>query len=109
MLLSLTPILFLVGMLAGAVQLFGADASYGPNQIALVIATGLTGLVGLYRGLRWDDIQEGLVAGIRIGMSPILILLAVGALIGSWIFSRHRSRHDLPRGCSTQSELFLCG
>ena len=78
MLLSLTPILFLVGMLAGAVQLFGADASYGPNQIALVIATGLTGLVGLYRGLRWDDIQEGLVAGIRIGMSPILISA------GSW-------------------------
>ena len=87
MLLSLTPILFLVGMLAGAVQLFGADASYGPNQIALVIATGLTGLVGLFRGLRWDDIQEGLVAGIRIGMSPILILLAVGALIGSWILA----------------------
>ena len=87
MLLSLAPIALLVGLLAGAVQLFGADASYGPNQIALVIATGATGLVGLYRGLNWDEIQEGLAAGIRVGLSPILILLAVGALIGSWILA----------------------
>src|SRR5210317_235379 len=85
--LSLVPIALLVGMLAAAVQLFGADASYGPNQIALVVGTGVTGLVGLYRGLSWDEIQEGLVAGIRIGLSPILILLAVGALIGSWILA----------------------
>lgn len=87
MLLSLAPIALLVGLLAAAVQLFGADASYGPNQIALVIATGATGLVGLYRGLNWDDIQDGLAAGIRVGLSPILILLAVGALIGSWILA----------------------
>ena len=56
--LSLVPIALLVGMLAAAVQLFGADASYGPNQIALVVGTGVTGLVGLYRGLSWDEIQE---------------------------------------------------
>ena len=87
MLLSLLPIALLVGMLSAAVQLFGADASYGPNQIALVIATGAAALVGLYRGLSWEQIQEGLVAGIKVGLSPILILLSVGALIGSWILS----------------------
>lgn len=87
MLLSLAPIALLVGLLAAAVQLFGSDASYGPNQIALVVATGAAGLVGLYRGLRWEQIQEGLVAGIKVGLSPMLILLAVGALIGSWILS----------------------
>ena len=41
MLLSLVPIALLVGMLAGAVQLFGSDASYGPNQVVLVIATAV--------------------------------------------------------------------
>lgn len=87
MLLSLAPIALLVGLLASAVQLFGSDASYGPNQIALVTATGAAAIVGLYRGLSWEEIQEGLVAGIRVGLSPVLILLAVGALIGSWILS----------------------
>lgn len=87
MLLSLAPIALLVGLLAAAVQLFGSDASYGPNQISLVVATGATGLVGLYRGLSWSEIQDGLAAGIKVGLSPMLILLAVGALIGSWILS----------------------
>lgn len=85
MLLSLAPIALLVGMLFSAVQLFGADASYGPNQIALVIATGAAALVGLKRDLTWDEIQDGMIIGIRVGLSPVLILLAVGALIGSWI------------------------
>jgi NhaC family Na+:H+ antiporter len=87
MLLSLAPIALLVGMLFAAVQLFGADASYGPNQVAIVIATGAAALVGVARGLSWSDIQEGMVAGIKVGLSPILILLAVGALIGSWIIA----------------------
>ena len=87
MLLTLLPIAFLVGLLSLSVQLFGADASYGPNQIALVLATGAAALVGIYRGLTWDDIQEGLTLGIRVGLAPIMILLAVGALIGSWIIA----------------------
>lgn len=87
MLLSLAPIALLVGMLASAVSLFGADASYGPNQIALVIAAGAASLVGLYRGIAWEAVQDGMAAGIRVGLSAILILLAVGALIGSWILS----------------------
>jgi len=87
MLLSLAPIALLVALLSGAVQLFGADASYGPNQIALVIAAAAAGLVGLRRGLSWQAVQEGMVAGIQVGLGPILILLAVGALIGSWIIA----------------------
>lgn len=87
MILSLVPIALLVGLLFSAVHLFGADASYGPNQIALVMATSCAALVGLYRRLSWEEIQEGMTAGIRVGLSPILILLAVGALIGSWIIA----------------------
>lgn len=87
MLLTLTPIALLVGMLAASVQLFGQDASYGPNQIALVVATGAASLVGIYRGIDWETIQDGMAAGIRVGLNAILILFAVGALIGSWILA----------------------
>ena len=35
---SLIPLLSLVLMLTVSVYLFGSDSSYGPNQIALIIA-----------------------------------------------------------------------
>ena len=87
MLLSFAPIVLLVLLLFSAVQLFGADASYGPNQVALLIASAAAGLVGMYRGLTWPEVQESMVAGIKVGLGPILILLAVGGLIGSWMIA----------------------
>ena len=86
MLLSFAPIVLLVFLLFSAVQLFGADASYGPNQVALLIASRPP-LVGMYRGLTWAEVQESMVAGIKVGLGPILILLAVGGLIGSWMIA----------------------
>jgi NhaC family Na+:H+ antiporter len=41
----------------------------------------------MYRGLTWADVQESMVAGIKVGLGPILILLAVGGLIGSWMIA----------------------
>ena len=87
MLLSFAPIALLVLLLFSAVQLFGADASYGPNQVALLIATACAGLVGMYRGMSWADVQDSMVDGIKVGLAPILILLAVGGLIGSWMIA----------------------
>ena len=85
--LALTPIVFLVAMLACSVYLFGPDSSYGANQIALVLATCVAALVGRRVGLSWKIAQEGIVAGIAIGLGPTLILLSVGMLIGTWIVS----------------------
>ena len=73
MLLSFAPIVLLIFLLFSAVQLFGADASYGPNQVALLIASAAAGLVGIYRGLAWAEVQESMVAGIKVGLGPILI------------------------------------
>ena len=87
MLLSFVPIALLVFLLFSAVQLFGADASYGPNQVALLIASAAAGLVGMYRGLTWAEVQESMAAGIKVGLGPILILLTVGGLIGSWMIA----------------------
>ena len=87
MLLSLAPIVLLIALLFSAVQLFGADASYGPNQVALLIASAAAGLVGMHRGMSWAEVQESMVAGIRVGLGPILILMAVGGLIGSWMIA----------------------
>ena len=87
MLLTLAPIALLVALLSASVALFGADASYGPNQIALITAAAATSLLGRYRGIDWQTIQQGMVNGISVAVMPMMILISVGALIGSWIIS----------------------
>ena len=87
MLLSLAPIALLVLLLSASVALFGSDASYGPNQVALIIASAATMLVGWRRGMSWQAIQDGMVSAITVSIMPMMILLSVGALIGSWIIS----------------------
>lgn len=83
--LALAPIIFLVALLACSVYLFGADSSYGANQIALVLAALLAARVGRRVGISWQEAQNGIIDGIGVGLAPILILLSVGMLIGTWI------------------------
>jgi Na+:H+ antiporter, NhaC family len=67
------------------VYLFGDGSSAGPNQIALVLSAGVGIVIGLTNGYRWRELEQGIVHGISLAMGAILILLVVGALIGSWI------------------------
>ncbi|MGE4071586.1 MAG: Na+/H+ antiporter NhaC [Lysobacterales bacterium] len=83
--LAWIPLLALMLMLALSVHIFGEDSSYGPNQIALLLAMGMAALVGLRQGMVWDDVQEAIVHGVSVGTGAIFILLAVGALIGTWM------------------------
>ncbi|MEQ9464766.1 MAG: Na+/H+ antiporter NhaC [Haliea sp.] len=85
--LALTPVIFLTLLLATSVYLFGADSSYGANQIALILASCVAALVAKRIGLSWHTAQEGIIQGIATGLGPTLILLAVGMLIGTWILS----------------------
>ena len=79
-LLALLPIIFLVALLACSVYLFGADSSYGANQVALVLTACVAALVGRSAGISWRQAQNGIIDGIRVGLAPILILLSVGML-----------------------------
>ncbi|MEX0618471.1 MAG: Na+/H+ antiporter NhaC [Pseudohongiellaceae bacterium] len=84
---ALTPVLTLMVMLALSVYLFGADSSYGPNQIALCVAGAVAGLIGWRNGLTWEQLENSMVSGITVALKAIFILFTVGLLIGSWILS----------------------
>jgi NhaC family Na+:H+ antiporter len=84
---ALVPITLLMLMLATSVWLFGDNSSYGPNQIALLIAAASASLVGLYNGQSWANLQEGIVHGISVALGAILIILTVGALVGTWLLA----------------------
>lgn len=81
------PLVALIIMLATAVTFFGDNSSYGPNQIALMLGMGIAILIGLKNGYKWHDIEGAIVNGISISLGAVLILLTVGALIGTWLLS----------------------
>ncbi|WP_448564258.1 Na+/H+ antiporter NhaC [Thalassotalea ganghwensis] len=81
------PLIALIIMLSTAVILFSDNSSYGPNQIVLLLAMGIAIVIGIKNGHQWADIEKAIVHGISISLGAILILLAVGALIGTWLLS----------------------
>ena len=84
---ALIPIVSLIVLLGGAIYLFGDEATAGPTQVALILCTVIAGLVGLKNGHRWEDMGHAAVEGISTAMGAIFILLAVGALVGTWMMS----------------------
>ena len=84
---ALIPIVSLVIMMGSAVFLFEDDSSYGPNQIALLLAMGLAAIIGMKNGHTWKAIEKGIVDGISMSLGACLILLAVGSLIGTWMLA----------------------
>ncbi len=84
---ALIPVAVLVVLLAYSVQLYGSDSSLGANQIALMFSSVIALIVGWKNGHRWPDIEDAIKKGITSTFGAILILMAVGSLIGSWILS----------------------
>ena len=84
---ALIPIVALAMMLALSVYLFGSDSSSGPNQIVLALAAAIASIVAIRNGHKWYDLQRAMIAGISTAMVAILILLSVGALIGTWLMA----------------------
>ncbi len=84
---ALIPIVSLIIMMGGSVYLFGDNSSFGPNQIALLLGVGISAIIGLKNGYTWASIEKNIVKGISMSLGACLILLAVGALIGTWMLA----------------------
>ncbi|NLR92902.1 Na+/H+ antiporter NhaC [Flammeovirga agarivorans] len=85
---SIIPIIFLVILLGANVMVFGDDGLAGSNQIALLLATAVVGIIAFFRlKMSFDTLMNGVVDSISAAMSSILILLMIGALSGAWLLS----------------------
>ncbi|ASN04561.1 Na+/H+ antiporter NhaC [Virgibacillus necropolis] len=56
-----------------------------PIQLALLTTWFMIMLVGLKIGYNYAEMQKGILKGITDGLEAVLILICVGALIGTWI------------------------
>ncbi|WP_024822710.1 MULTISPECIES: Na+/H+ antiporter NhaC [Aminobacterium] len=71
---------FVIGF---SIMKLGVDA-----HIPMVIAATICAAVAMFfLGKTWQDVENGIVNGIQLALIPIIILMLVGLLIGSWIAS----------------------
>src|SRR6188508_2504203 len=81
---ALIPLVTLIVLIVLTIFLFGTDATGGPLQVALLTSALVAGLVAFKNGYSASRIREAAIGGVSSGMSALFILLAVGALIGTW-------------------------
>ena len=85
--IALAPILVLIGLLGINVYLFGEDSSYGPNQIALLLAAAAAAIAGICLKIPFSKMIVGVEKAIGSALTAMLILLLIGSLAGTWMMS----------------------
>ncbi len=86
--LSLIPIISLVIMLSMNVYLYQDNSSYGPNQMALLVAALIGSLLGVFAlKIDYKAIERKTFDSVNVALPAIAILLVVGSLIGVWILN----------------------
>jgi NhaC family Na+:H+ antiporter len=81
---ALLPVVILIGLLALTIALFGVSATEGPLQVALLLGAAFASMMALRLGHTTAAVADAAIGGVTTAMSAIFILLAVGALIGTW-------------------------
>jgi NhaC family Na+:H+ antiporter len=84
---AIVPVVTLIALLAVNVFFYKDDATYGPNQIALVVAAIVAGLFGWSMKIPFNKMLDGINKSIGSALNAILILLMIGALAGTWMMS----------------------
>lgn len=84
---ALIPIAVLIALLTLNVIVLGNDAIAGANQIALLLASGVAGIIAFRCGFTWQEIEGSIVKSISSAMAAMLILLTIGSLAGTWLLS----------------------
>ncbi|HAS62849.1 MAG TPA: Na+/H+ antiporter NhaC, partial [Vibrio sp.] len=81
---SLTQVIVSLGLFLLMAFSFTAQLNL-PIQLALYIGWFIIITLGLRLGHKYKDLEQSALNGISNGLGAVLILLAVGALVGTWI------------------------
>jgi NhaC family Na+:H+ antiporter len=84
MLDALLPIAVLIALIATTIAIFGVAATDGPLQIALFLSAAFASLIAFKNGFTVSSVADAAVGGVSSALGAVFILLAVGALIGTW-------------------------
>lgn len=79
---AILVIIFLIAALTGGLMYFGSSP-----HIPLLVTAAFAALVAVWSGQPWQQIEDGILTTIGMGMQSILILMIIGCIIGVWILS----------------------
>lgn len=79
---SLSTIIFMVIVVVIGFIFFNI-----PIQILSLISSAYAAFIAYRVGLRWEELEEGITKRLTTAMPAIFIILAVGIIVGSWMFS----------------------
>ncbi len=85
LLVSILPLLVLLAAVTVGGSAFGLDNALLIASMLLAATVG--GLIAVRVGGTWDEIQRAMGARLTDALPVVLILLAIGLLIGSWMLS----------------------
>ena len=88
LLLSLVPIFVLIAMMFVSVLFFGSDCLLGASQVSILVAIAVC--VALSKGIchvPWKQLEAGMRKTLGEASIPIMILLMIGLLSGTWMVS----------------------
>lgn len=77
---SLIPLIAIALFLGVGYGVFHLNA-----EVLLIAAAAVAGVIALRLGYNYKDIETGIIESMMKGMPAMLIVIVVGALIGSWI------------------------
>ncbi len=81
--LALLPIVLTLLVLGVQLFYFG---DFTPH-IPLAIGLAITASIGWMQGYRWQEMEDGILHVVRVGLPSIAILMTVGMIVGVWIAS----------------------
>lgn len=58
-----------------------------PVHVTLILTIVVATIVAMKTGYTWEEIQDAILYGANIAMLPMLILMMIGVVIGSWVAS----------------------
>lgn len=78
--LALLPLLVVV-----VFGLFSVITWKGGMNIPILAGIITAGLIGIWQGFSWGELQSGLVKGVSRALPPLFIIIIIGIIMGSWI------------------------
>ncbi len=79
---SLISFILLAGIILYAMLILKTEP-----HIPLLLSLVSIAILAKGSGYTWDQMEKGLIDGIIVGIKPVLILMVIGMLIGTWMMS----------------------
>lgn len=87
-LISILPIVVLIGMMSLTISLFGGDALGGGTQVSLLVATASCIIISMARyHTPWRHFESGITDTISSSAVSLCILLLIGMMSATWMIS----------------------